>query len=319
MTILDLVCEIHHLGKFFPTVCGRENIDQRIVGGKEVNPQHRYPWMVAFLNTENKPFCAGSILNREFILTAAHCFDNYMNNISSLDAIKVLIGVHSVEETAPNAKIESLIIHEEYKRTGQALFNDIALVKLAKPLTFNAFSRPICLPSRLMTSFDNLTVAGWGFIREEGPTSLVLKEVALPYIPNHICEDFHGEVITSSMVCAGGNQNQDSCQGDSGAPLMFWRYGHIYVVGLVSFGLGCGRPSYYGVYTRVSSYLNWIYERTENSTYCARPPKILPSSEPPTSNSSSTTSEATESPTTTTTTTTTTTAMPTSTTTTVSF
>lgn len=256
------------------------------MGGFEVNPSHKYPWMVAFLNRQGKPFCSGSIISRHYILTAAHCFDSISTNYSLISSIKVALGVQRLNETGLKEEIESILIHPKYHKTSQALFNDLALVKLKQRLVFNINRRPICLPNRSMNNYRNLTVAGWGFTVEDGFPSQVLREVSLPFVENHVCADFHGDSITDDMICAGGQKDQDSCHGDSGSPLMHWQYGHAFVVGIVSYGLGCGRPSYYGVNTRVQSYLEWIYANTQDSTYCARPPRIV-SAESSSSNNSS--------------------------------
>ncbi|XP_015790910.1 transmembrane protease serine 9 [Tetranychus urticae] len=249
--------------------CGTENIDQRIVGGHEVNPKHRYPWMVAFLKLNGEPFCGGTVITNQYILTAAHCFDNSSSPAYNPRTVKLAIGAHDLTVDRTYYRIRSIKMHENYKKTGSALYNDIALVKIDGNLTFDQFTvAPICLPSPEMVVFNNLTVAGWGFTNEDGAPSKVLRDVTLPYVTNRECQEFHGEVITSSMMCAGGNQDEDSCQGDSGSPLMFRRDGALYAVGLVSFGLGCGRPFYYGVYTRTSRYLKWIQDNTIGSKSC---------------------------------------------------
>lgn len=69
------------------------------------------------------------------------------------------------------------------------------------------------------------------------------------------------------MICAG-DQDEDSCQGDSGGPLFKYNHenGRYFLYGIVSYGVGCGRREYPGIYTRVSHYIDWI-RRTIGSTY----------------------------------------------------
>ena len=107
-----------------------------------------------------------------------------------------------------------------------------------------------------------LTVAGWG-VTEEGtfPLAPILQEVSLPLVTMDQCRATLGQTqITANMVCAGGLEGQDACQGDSGGPLMGVEpsTNRIYLAGVVSWGVGCGREDLPGVYAKVSNYVPWI-------------------------------------------------------------
>lgn len=121
------------------------------------------------------------------------------------------------------------------------------------------------------------TVVGWGRTTEGGMLPSVVQEVQVPILSLSQCRamKYRASRITSYMLCAGRG-SQDSCQGDSGGPLLINNGGkyevvgwyrsiflrqfllNLSIVGIVSWGIGCGRPGYPGVYTRVSKYLNWL-------------------------------------------------------------
>ena len=139
----------------------------------------------------------------------------------------------------------------------------------------------------------HLTVAGWGTTTEGGQPSDVPLRVRVPIVTNAQCNDAYGTgSIAAGMVCAGFPDGQrDSCQGDSGGPLFgVDSNGQYVLVGVVSWGFGCARPGYPGVYTRVSAYKIWICANSANTpVFCgggdggggdASPPS--PSPPPPT-------------------------------------
>lgn len=121
------------------------------------------------------------------------------------------------------------------------------------------------------------TAIGWGKKSENGNISQQLLEVNLTVISNEDCkkDDAVGSYIVPSMICTREDE-KDACQGDSGGPLMisrvnkagktFWEQ-----VGLVSFGVGCARPDLAAVFTRISSFVDWIHKNTKGITYCRRP------------------------------------------------
>ncbi|OPJ68277.1 transmembrane protease serine 4 [Patagioenas fasciata monilis] len=143
-----------------------------------------------------------------------------------------------------------------------AKINDIALVKLRSPVHVTDRSKPICLPyfDEELLPGTSLWVTGWGYTQEHGKLSEILQQAEVKLIDRESCNlsAYHGEV-TEKMLCAGLPQGGvDTCQGDSGGPLLY-SGGHWQVVGIVSWGQGCGDPSTPGVYTSVRAYLNWIY------------------------------------------------------------
>ena len=101
------------------------------------------------------------------------------------------------------------------------------------------------------------TTTGWGAMTEIGPTSHVLREVDVPTISNEICKT-RGFNVTESMLCAGGIEGKDACQGDDGGPLFVNKDGNPVVIGVVSWGRGCGRVGLPGIYARISPARSWI-------------------------------------------------------------
>lgn len=157
-------------------------------------------------------------------------------------------------------------MHEGYVKS--TADNDIALLRLASPVSYTPFIVPVCLPTRALAERDLWavsmhTVSGWGRRSENGPTSRVLQRLEVPRIRTQQCVADSGVMLTANMFCAGYIEGrQDSCKGDSGGPLVTHYKNTTFLLGIVSWGRGCARPGNYGIYTRVSNYLPWIYNRT---------------------------------------------------------
>ncbi|CAG2114454.1 unnamed protein product, partial [Medioppia subpectinata] len=111
--------------------CGKENlrIVKRIVGGKEVDPAHRYPWMVSVGSIRGSPFCGGALINNFYVLTAAHCVYDEVP-----ESIGVRIGQHSLQESTPILKITKITVNDKYNSVSQK--DDIALLRLAQPIKY---------------------------------------------------------------------------------------------------------------------------------------------------------------------------------------
>ena len=110
---------------------------------------------------------------------------------------------------------------------------------------------------------------GWGkdAFDDHSKYSNLLKEVNLPVVSNHVCEQQmrqtrlgHSFTLHPGFICAGGEEGKDACKGDGGGPMVCERQGHWQLAGVVSWGIGCGQRNVPGVYTRVSHYLDWIHQ-----------------------------------------------------------
>jgi secreted trypsin-like serine protease len=106
-----------------------------------------------------------------------------------------------------------------------------------------------------------LIIAGWGTLSSGGSLPNTQQKAVVPVGQQTTCRSQYGQnAILDSMICAGYSEGGiDTCQGDSGGPMFqYGNDGHYYVVGIVSWGSGCASPNFMGVYTRVSSFVDWL-------------------------------------------------------------
>ncbi|XP_060922701.1 coagulation factor X [Limanda limanda] len=229
----------------------------RIVNGEDC-PPGECPWQALLLNDEHVGFCGGTILNEYIIMTAAHCMNQSRYIYVKLGEFDTL----REDGNEATHHVETIITHFKYK--ADTYNNDIALIKLTKPIKFSRFILPACLPEQefaekvLMRQPDGM-VSGFGRTSERGPASTILQRLSLPFVDRLTCIESTRFRISTRMFCAGYDTiDKDSCQGDSGGPHVT-PYGDTYfVTGIVSWGEGCARKGKYGIYTQVSKYIRWI-------------------------------------------------------------
>ncbi|XP_066905047.1 venom serine protease [Halyomorpha halys] len=231
--------------------CGWRNI-RRIYGGKEAK-KNEYPWMAA-LNIG----CGGSIITPNHVLTAAHCTDR-----RSPKDLQVLVGIHyRISGSNPFGKlhdVSKIFQHERYNR--QAITNDISILFLSKPVSYNHKVGPVCLPhTQRDLEGKFIKVTGWGLTKNTGDQN-VLREVDIQVISRKECQRQWSIVtIRQTQICAF-TRFKDSCNANSGGPLVYEDPDtHRFTqVALVSFGpKQCGTDPRPSVNTNVFSYVDWI-------------------------------------------------------------
>ena len=208
-----------------------------------------------------------------YVVTAAHCTENY-----GAHELKVRVGDTSLDEefeaksfTVAVARIKQ---HPDYDSS--TFENDIAVLKLAKPVSLTEYPniKPACLPEAGALFLGEAIVSGWGRIAEGSHITSSLYEVGVTVFADGDCGNSN-EYMTEDMICAGKKEGgKDACQDDSGGPLVAEdpaRNNSYSLIGVVSFGVGCGRPDYPGIYTEVSAYTEWLIEQMPDLNTCPPP------------------------------------------------
>ncbi|KAM9316694.1 plasminogen [Gastrophryne carolinensis] len=237
--------------------CGKPKRNQRkcfgrIVGGCEANP-HSWPWQVSLRTSLNLHFCGGSLIDRQWVVTAKHCLERS----SRPSSYKVQVGIHKEVSSEPSK--QSRDVEKIFLEPSNA---DLALLKLKSPVLYTDEVLPICLPPKYYVVPDKSEcyVTGWGETQGTGKAG-VLKEAGFPVIENKVCNkpEYLNNKVTTRELCAGNIYGGvDSCQGDSGGPLACFDGEKYILQGVTSWGLGCAEPMRPGVYVRLSSFITWI-------------------------------------------------------------
>ncbi|XP_072306526.1 uncharacterized protein [Eucyclogobius newberryi] len=233
---------------------------ERIVGGVN-SVEGEWPWQVSMLFSGSM-YCGASVLSSNWLVSAAHCFRK--DRLSDPRLWRAHLGMLSQGNAKHEAEIQRIVVHEYYNAV--TFDYDIALVQLKKPWppTLSALIKPVCLPppSHTVTDSHPCWVTGWGYRSEEDkmlPSVLLKAQVFIQSQTD--CKKSYS-LASPRMLCAGVSSGEkDACRGDSGGPLSCQEPGggRWFLIGIVSWGLGCGRPNLPGVYTRVSKFTSWIY------------------------------------------------------------
>jgi trypsin len=241
--------------------------DQRIVGGRKTTLAE-HPWQVALLaakvptNTLAQ-FCGGSAIGDRWVLTAAHCVDG----ATLPEDVDVLTGTDSLVTGGRRVRADQIAVHDNWNPATHDF--DVAIVHMVADLGRQAIA------GLKVTDADPavgqmITVTGWGALAwqdAKGSKDLLLATV--PYVTRDTCNQrgSYAGRITDNMLCAGTDLGgPDACQGDSGGPATTTVAGlGTRLVGVVSWGDGCGFPKKFGIYTRVSQIADWVAEKTGNA------------------------------------------------------
>ncbi|XP_063543888.1 trypsin-1-like [Cydia strobilella] len=244
------------------------NVDELIVGGTNAK-RTEFPHMVLLGYGQSNGTavwqCGGTLLSDRFILTAGHC-------TSARDLGPVAYAITGTLKRTDDVsasqvhRIRRIIKHPQYKAPSK--YHDIALLEVENPIKLDFTTVPACLDV-FGGDHSKAVATGWGAITWMGSNADYLQKVTLNKFKDEECSakfrpsrNIRTGFDPDTQVCYGDyTQSKDTCQGDSGGPLTIQnRQIHCMytVVGVTSFGKGCGNIGDPGMYTKVSHYVDWI-------------------------------------------------------------
>lgn len=244
----------------------------KIVGGVEAKKTD-WPWVAGILysgvaSNYSAQFCGASVIHQNWVVTAAHCVDRKYGsrNLEPQD-IKILVGGHNLAEgDGRRIAVKRIIVHPSYNAA--RYINDIALIELEESAGVETL--PLFEGSDDLAG-ENAVAIGWGSMssdRNRPSYPDTRQQVTLPVAEQSLCNATYGSLVRDTMICAGVPEGgKDACQGDSGGPLVVYDESNWKLAGVTSWGVGCAQPGKFGVYTRASSYIDFIrdYVPAENN------------------------------------------------------
>lgn len=232
-----------------------------VVGGSDISVND-VPWQVLFI-IDDAIVCGGSLVSPNQIVSAAHCFVD-----QPLGEIQAWAGITNMSDrsNASELAIRSITNHPDF--SAETYANDIAIVTLTKPVPARLGATTIGLPSDQDAAVwpaagTTATVSGWGevdpavLVASDALQAATVEVLASPSEPT--CGAYGALYLPSDQVCAGAAAGGvDACEGDSGGPLTVYVNGEPLLAGIASTGFGCAQADYPGLYTRTTSYLDWL-------------------------------------------------------------
>jgi len=246
---------------------GEDEDYDKIVGGVEAL-RGDWPWSCS-LRSNGRHICGGSLINDKWVVTAAHCVSG-----TSVTPYSWVCGLHDRtinDKWTKEYKPTRVIKHPRYD--SRTILNDIAIFQISTTgIQFDNYISPACIPHAKEKYDGKMSIAtGWGTLFSGGSVSGKHMEVSMPILTDTACKQKFGTNLDpATQVCAGiKGASLDTCQGDSGGPLVVKHAdGDWYLIGLTSWGIGCGDG---GVYCRVSAYRDWIEQQTGKDTLPGKP------------------------------------------------
>ncbi|CAH1116440.1 unnamed protein product [Phaedon cochleariae] len=254
LTMLTLLTKVILILGILGKVSSDINQDLRIIGGQDADIAD-YPYQLSLSTEDIGHFCGAVLISPTWALSGAHCM-LYLNASS----ITVLSNSSSIN-TGLRTAVSKIITHEKYDYDSAR--NDIALLQLTTPIICSN-CQIIKLGAAEPRKDEMITITGWGTTNSNDTLtgSDQLQALNISVIDTSICQEnynIRGDIITDGMFCAGNLEGgEDACVGDSGGPGVI----NGKVAGIVSWGHGCAEPGFPTVYTKVSAYLDWIYQHS---------------------------------------------------------
>jgi trypsin len=239
----------------------------RIIGGT-VSAPGAWPGQVGLLkssvaNNYQAQFCGGTALNRNWVLTAAHCVED-----ATASQIDILAGTQSLASGGARYRVAEIRILPGYNTNTSN--RDLAVLRVGDPMPDSVTGQTLLGQGQSVATGTLATTVGWGNTSTSGssyPTEL--RQVNVTMRSSSQCSAAYGPTFqAASMVCAS-DTGKDSCQGDSGGPL-YANSGGLKQIGIVSFGEGCAQAGYPGVYTKVSAFTNWVWQQARYGPHRTR-------------------------------------------------
>jgi secreted trypsin-like serine protease len=255
-TIASLATLVLLLTALVQPVSAAPTPDPRINGGQPAD-LGEYPFMVALLlepragNDFDKQYCGGSLIASRWVLTAAHCLDF----LAGPEEVAVAVNrTHLNSTEGVRVGVREIFIHPDWDPN--TLSPDVGLLELARSINgVETIQLAGAADDVFEAAGTPLTVIGWGNTETNGRPNFPdeLREVVVPVVADEPCDAANkGFVIPETMLCAG-EKGLDSCQGDSGGPLFATSGGTEIQMGIVSWGFGCAKNHFPGVYGEVNS------------------------------------------------------------------
>ncbi|XP_015337267.1 transmembrane protease serine 11B-like protein [Marmota marmota marmota] len=231
----------------------------RIKGGSTAQ-KGEWPWQ-ASVKFNGRHYCGASLISERHLVTAAHCFQRSENPKNYTVSFGTVVSPPYMQHY-----VQQIIIHENYVKGEH--HDDVAVILLTEKVVFTNDVHRVCLPeaTEIVPPGEGVVVTGWGALTFDGEFPELLQKAPVKIIDTNTCNapEVYNGVIKDTMLCAGYLEgNIDACQGDSGGPLVHPNSRDIwYLVGIVSWGVECGKINKPGVYMRVTSYRDWIASKT---------------------------------------------------------
>ncbi|OMH80434.1 Clotting factor B [Zancudomyces culisetae] len=261
----------------------------RIINGETVSIQS-FPFIVSIsiASASEKRWCTGSLISDSVVVTAGHCLNS---NGAAVSPSQVSVSAGSVYNYLMNSNrynASNVYIHPEYSSKDQ-LLNDIGLIALVSPVP-STVATPVSIYSGKIPDGVVFSTAGWGVTSLDANATIsnVLLQIPLSSSSSSTCKIVNPKWTNNdgATICSIVLNNQDSCSGDSGGPLMLTSNTSTSIAGLTSYGYApgvstdvgrCGINGGAGIYTHIYYYMDWItsivniYKKTDTTSELGHP------------------------------------------------